>query len=55
MRAHGAEAITFLAQTHTIPNYHWPSDTFENIAPTTVGRALEVGREMLSELDRAAG
>jgi hypothetical protein len=54
MLARGYEAITFLAQTDTIPNYHWPTDTYENIAPATVGRTLEVGREMLRELDHAA-
>jgi acetylornithine deacetylase/succinyl-diaminopimelate desuccinylase-like protein len=52
MRALGYEAITFLAQTDTIPNYHWPTDTYENLAPATIARALEVGREMLGELDR---
>ena len=34
--AHGCEAITFLARDRTIPNYHWPTDTYENIAPLTV-------------------
>ena len=53
MRAWSYEAITFLAQADTIPNYHWPTDTYENVAPATIGRALEVGREMLRELDRA--
>jgi hypothetical protein len=52
--AHGCEAITFLAREKTIPNYHWPTDTYENIAPETVGRTLEAGRELLGELDRAA-
>lgn len=53
--ARGHEAITFLAQGQTIPNYHWPTDTFENVAPATIGRALEAGREFLRELDRQAG
>jgi acetylornithine deacetylase/succinyl-diaminopimelate desuccinylase-like protein len=52
--ARGCEAITFLAQARTIPHYHWPTDTIENIAPRTVERALEVGRELLAELDRLA-
>jgi hypothetical protein len=52
--ARGCEAITFLAQGKTIPHYHWPSDTVENVAPRTVGRALEVGRELVAELDRMA-
>ena len=32
MRARGWEAITLLAQGETIPNYHWPTDTYENVA-----------------------
>jgi Peptidase family M28 len=51
MRARGWEAVTLLAQGDTIPNYHWPTDTYENIAPTTVSRALETGRELLLVLD----
>jgi hypothetical protein len=50
--AHGCEAITFLARERTIPNYHWPTDTYENVAPETVGRTLEAGRELLAALDR---
>jgi hypothetical protein len=52
--AHGFEAITFLARERTIPNYHWPTDTYENIAPETVGRTLEAGRELLAALDAGA-
>jgi hypothetical protein len=52
--AHGCEAITFLARERAIPNYHWPTDTFENIAPETVGRTLEAGRELLGALDASA-
>jgi hypothetical protein len=52
--ARGCEAITFLARGETIPNYHWPTDTSENIAPRTVQRALEVGRELLQDLDRGS-
>ena len=33
MRARGWDAVTLLAQGETIPNYHWPTDTYENIAP----------------------
>ena len=32
MRARGWDAVTLLAQGETIPNYHWPTDTYENIA-----------------------
>jgi Peptidase family M28 len=51
MRARGWEAVTLLAQGDTIPNYHWPTDTYENIDPPTVGRALDTGRELLRALD----
>jgi hypothetical protein len=51
MRARGWEAVTLLAQGGTIPNYHRPTDTYENIDATTVGRALETGRELLLALD----
>jgi hypothetical protein len=52
--AHGCEAITFLARERTIPNYHWLTDTYENIAAQTVGRTLEAGRELLAALDADA-
>jgi hypothetical protein len=52
--AHGCEAITFLARDRTIPNYHWPTDTYENVSPQTVGRTLEAGRELLVKLDEGA-
>lgn len=51
--ARGHEAITLLAQDETIPHWHRASDTVENIAPGTVRRALETGRELLRRLDRA--
>jgi peptidase M28-like protein len=54
MRARGWDAVTLLAQGDTIPNYHWPTDTYANIDPPTVGRALETGRELLHDLDAQA-
>jgi len=51
MRARGWDAVTLLAQGETIPNYHWPTDRYENIAAATVQRALETGRELLRALD----
>jgi hypothetical protein len=50
--ARGLEGITLLAQADRIPNYHWPTDVWENVAPETVARAVEVGRELLAEIDR---
>ena len=52
MLARGEEAVTLLAQGDSVPNYHWPTDTYENIHPPTVERALETGRELLARLDR---
>jgi hypothetical protein len=52
---HGLEAITFLAQGETVPHYHWPTDTYENVEPRTVAGALETGRELLAALDAARG
>ncbi len=48
----GGRAITFSAQDETIPNYHSPTDTVENLDLETLNRALEVGREMLARIDR---
>ena len=54
-RARGWEAITLLAQSEQgIPNYHLPTDTYDRISADALTRALETGREMLRELDRAA-
>jgi hypothetical protein len=53
--AHGCEAVTLLARADTIPNYHWPTDTYENVAPATVARAVEAGRELLGEVDAEVG
>jgi len=49
--ARGGRAITFSTQDETIPNYHSPTDTLENLDPPVLGRAIEVGREMLAEID----
>jgi hypothetical protein len=48
----GGRAITFSAQDWTIPNYHSPTDTVENIDPNVLQHAIEVGREMLAAIDR---
>ncbi len=50
--ARGGRAITLSAQDRTIPNLHQPTDTYENIDPGVVGRALEAGREMIAAIDR---
>jgi hypothetical protein len=50
--ADGGRGITFIAGNGTIPNYHWPTDTPENIDPETLRRAFEAGREMVAAIDR---
>jgi hypothetical protein len=52
--ARGGRAITLSAQDETIPNYHSPSDTAENLDPEVLDRAIEVGREMLAAIDDGA-
>jgi len=39
-------------QDETIPNLHWPSDTPENLDSDSLRRALEVGRELITAIDR---
>ncbi len=36
-----------------LPNWHWPTDIYENVDPATVERCAEVLREMVLALDRA--
>ncbi len=50
--ARGGRAITLSTQDATIPNYHSPTDTVENLDPSALERAIEVGREMLAAIDR---
>jgi hypothetical protein len=50
--ARGGRAITISAQDATIPNYHSPTDTAENLDPAVLENAIEVGREMLAAIDR---
>ncbi len=50
--ARRGRAITLSTQDGTIPNYHSSTDTVENLDPSALGRAIEVGREMLAAIDR---
>ena len=52
MLANGSAGLTFVAHEGTIPNYHQPTDTVENIDPEALTRALDVGREMLAAVGR---
>lgn len=48
----GGRALTISAQDATIPNYHTPSDTPENVDADVVARALEVTMELVAAVDR---
>ena len=51
--ARGGRGITLVAgDDGVIPNYHWPTDKPENLDPACVGAALEVGREIVTAIDR---
>ncbi len=50
--ARGGRAITLTVQNGSIPNYHWPTDTADNLDPEVFERALGAGREMIAAIDR---
>jgi len=51
--ARGGRGLTFVAgDGGVIPNYHWPSDTPENLDPEVVEHALEAGRDLLAAIER---
>ncbi|MBM3667493.1 MAG: M28 family peptidase [Actinobacteria bacterium] len=51
--AGGGRAITLVAgDDGVIPNYHWPTDTAENLDPACVARAHAVARELVVAVDR---
>jgi hypothetical protein len=50
--ARGGRAITFSTQDATIPNYHSQTDTVDNLDPSALERAIDVGRAMLAAIDR---
>ena len=50
--ARGGRALTLVAGDRgRIPNYHQPSDTVANLDPPTLGRALEIGRQLIRLVD----
>jgi hypothetical protein len=50
--ARGGRALTLVAgDGGVIPNYHWPTDTPENLDPESLQRALETAREIASAVD----
>ncbi len=51
--ARGGRAITLVAERGgVIPNYHWPTDTAENLDPAVVEHALDTARELVASIDR---
>ena len=51
--ARGGRAITLVAERDgVIPNYHWPTDTPENLDLAVVARALAAARGMAGAIDR---
>ena len=50
--ARGGRGITLVAgDDGVIPNYHWPTDTPENLDPDSLVRTLEVTRRMVAAID----
>jgi len=51
--ARGGRALTLVAaDAGVIPNYHWPTDTTDNLDPEALERAFVAGREMMAAIDR---
>ena len=51
--ARGGRAITLVAERDgVIPNYHWPTDTPENLDPAVVAAALRAARGIAAAVDR---
>lgn len=50
--AAGGRGITLVAgDDGVIPNYHWPTDTPENLDPDSLVRTLKVARRMVAAID----
>ena len=50
--ARGGRGITLVAADDgVIPNYHWPTDTPENLDPDSLVRTLEVTRRLVAAID----
>ena len=48
----GGRAATLSVQGESIPDYHAPTDTADRISDQSLGRAIEVGREVIAAIDR---
>lgn len=52
--AAGGRALTISVQDGSLPNLHWPTDTYENVDEDGVRRTLEAGRELVRAIDAGA-
>jgi len=52
--AAGGKAISIVNQEGAIPNYHWPTDTFDRISPEAFERAVKFGAALVRQLDSTA-
>lgn len=50
----GGRAISIVNQEGAIPNYHWPTDTVENVSEAAFGRAVRFACELIEDLDQRA-
>ncbi len=50
----GGRAISIVNQEGAIPDYHWPTDTVENVSEAAFGRAVRFACELIEDLDQAA-
>ncbi len=52
--ARGYEALTLIAldEEEQIPNWHWPTDTVENLDPALVKKTVDFAEEIIRRLDR---
>lgn len=49
--AAGGRALTLSVQDGSLPNLHWPTDTYENVDEDGVWRTIEAGREIVRAVD----
>ena len=49
--ARGGRALTISVQDGSIPNLHWPTDTYENVEADGVSRTLRAGRALVGLVD----
>lgn len=48
----GGRAMSVVNQSGAIPDYHWPSDRFDNLSQTAFARAVRFGEALLLKIDQ---